>query len=129
MSFNATLLQPKVGHPTAAELYSAAGTDLDSLSTLEQLWAQWYLYIGDPVIATGLLSFLLHEVRDFFDPSPHSLVGHCFSLVRQILTVPFTFPPDRLYILAGAYHGSSSTQFHILENGNSNRYVLVPCPH
>lgn len=66
MSFNATLLAPKAVHPTAAELYGAAGTDFDTLSTLETWWAQWYLYFGDPVIATGLLSFLLHEVRSVF---------------------------------------------------------------
>jgi hypothetical protein len=63
MSFNATLLPPTVAHPTAAELYSAAGTDFDSLSTFEQWWVQWYLYFGDPIIATGLLSFTIHEVR------------------------------------------------------------------
>jgi len=62
MSFNATLLPPKNAHPTAAELYGAAGTDFDSLNTFERWWVQWYLYFGDPVIATGVLSFLLHEV-------------------------------------------------------------------
>jgi methylsterol monooxygenase len=68
MSFNATLLPPKVAHPTAAELYSAAGTDFDSLSTMEQWWVQWYLYFGDPIIATGLLSFIMHEVRLSYFP-------------------------------------------------------------
>lgn len=56
MSYNATL------HPTsAADLY--AGTDFSKLNWAENLWAQWYLWIGNPVIATGLMSFLLHEVR------------------------------------------------------------------
>jgi len=32
------------------------------LSVMEQWWAQWYIYIGDPVLATGIMSFLMHEV-------------------------------------------------------------------
>jgi methylsterol monooxygenase len=43
-----------------AELYS--GTDFTSLSWLEHQWVNWYVSIGNPVIATGLMSFLLHEV-------------------------------------------------------------------
>lgn len=43
-------------------LYSAA--DLENLSTLEGWWAWYFMRIGDPVIATGLLVFLLHEVRE-----------------------------------------------------------------
>lgn len=39
-----------------------AGTDFTSLNWLEQNWVQWYIWIGNPVIATGLMSFLLHEV-------------------------------------------------------------------
>jgi len=42
------------------ELY--AGTDFSSLSWLEQQWVAYYAYIGNPVIATGLMSFLIHEV-------------------------------------------------------------------
>jgi methylsterol monooxygenase len=38
------------------------GTDLSSLNWFEQQWAAWYIWIGTPVIATGLMSFLLHEV-------------------------------------------------------------------
>ena len=40
-----------------------ANTDFSKLSWLETQWAAWYLWIGNPVIATGLMSFLLHEVR------------------------------------------------------------------
>jgi len=47
-----------------AEVY--AGTDFSSLSWLEQQWVAWYVWIGNPVIATGLMSFLLHEVRFMF---------------------------------------------------------------
>lgn len=39
--------------------------DLFSLNWLERTWAAWYIYIGNPVIATGLMSFLLHEIVYF----------------------------------------------------------------
>jgi hypothetical protein len=54
---NATVLN------AAEQLYR--GTDFSSLSRLEQLWAAWYISIGNPIIATGLMSFILHEVRSF----------------------------------------------------------------
>jgi len=38
-----------------------AGTNFDSLSWAERKWVDWYLYWGNPVIATGVMSFLLHE--------------------------------------------------------------------
>jgi len=37
--------------------------DFSSLSWLEQQWVHWYVSIGNPVLATGLMSFTLHEVR------------------------------------------------------------------
>ncbi|TFK66065.1 C-4 methyl sterol oxidase [Pluteus cervinus] len=45
------------------QLYS--GTDYSSLSWLEQQWVAWYIWIDNPVIATGLMSFLLHELVYF----------------------------------------------------------------
>ena len=63
MSLNATFIPPKAVQPTSAELYARAGVDYASLSTVEQWWVDWYLWIVDPMIATGLMSFILHEVR------------------------------------------------------------------
>ncbi|KAJ7475113.1 hypothetical protein B0H11DRAFT_2034153 [Mycena galericulata] len=45
-------------------LYDAS-TDFTSLSWLEQQWVAWYIYIGNPVLATGLASFLMHEIVYF----------------------------------------------------------------
>ena len=72
MSFNATFVPPKAMLPTSAELYSRAGVDYSSLSTIEQWWVDWYLWIADPMIATGLMSFIMHEVRvsPFAIPEP-----------------------------------------------------------
>ncbi|ODO07199.1 methylsterol monooxygenase [Cryptococcus wingfieldii CBS 7118] len=41
------------------------GLDFTTLSWIERLWAQFYIFIGNPIIATGLLSFGLHEIVYF----------------------------------------------------------------
>lgn len=48
-----------------ADLYSTL--DFSSLSWFEKQWAAWYIMVGNPVLATGLMSFLLHEVRCVMD--------------------------------------------------------------
>jgi methylsterol monooxygenase len=52
--------------------------------------ANWYIYIGNPVIATGLMSFLLHEVS----PTP--------TAFSTSLPIPVTHPsePTLLTILS-----------------------------
>jgi len=47
----------------AADLYP--NTDFDGLNVVERLWVSWYVWIGNPVIATGLMSFILHEIVYF----------------------------------------------------------------
>ncbi|KAF9510473.1 hypothetical protein BS47DRAFT_1331664 [Hydnum rufescens UP504] len=59
MSSNATL------HASAAALYAQAGTEFSSLNWFEHLWVSWYLWLENPVIATGLMSFALHELVYF----------------------------------------------------------------
>lgn len=44
----------------AQDLYK--GVDASSLTFAEQWWVKWYLYWGNPVLATGIMSFLMHEV-------------------------------------------------------------------
>jgi len=55
MAFNGTV--PNVLN----ELYPGL-SDLSSLNWFEQQWVAWYVWIGNPIIATGLMSFLMHEV-------------------------------------------------------------------
>ena len=47
-------------YPPAEGLY--ANTDFSTLTWAEKQWAGWYILIENPIIATGLMSFLLHEV-------------------------------------------------------------------
>ena len=65
------LLNKKLGsvyHPMSLLLASSAfhelysGTDFSSLSWLEQQWAAWYTWVWNPVVATGVLAVVVHEV-------------------------------------------------------------------
>jgi hypothetical protein len=60
MSLNATVAGP---------FYQTVYADIDfsSLSWLEQQWVAWYVWIGNPIIATGLMAFLMHEVRILYN--------------------------------------------------------------
>lgn len=35
------------------------------LNYFEKLWAAWYAYMGNDVLATGIMSFLMHEIVYF----------------------------------------------------------------
>ena len=58
-NFNASALVPQA-EVQGADLY--AGQDLSGLNLLEKAWVNWYIWWGNPVIATGVMSFLMHEV-------------------------------------------------------------------
>lgn len=60
--------------PLTYDLY--ATTDVASLNILEKAWMNWYQYWGNPIIATGIMSFLLHEV------SSHIFTRICFVNTR-----------------------------------------------
>lgn len=99
-------------HPTAQQLYANAGTDFSNLTWLEAQWVAWYLWIGNPIIATGLASFLLHEVRVHPICSPNMFAN------------PNSF--DRLSTLAVASHGSSSTRRRTSGSGSFSPRRSLP---
>ncbi|KAF7328104.1 Methylsterol monooxygenase [Mycena sanguinolenta] len=57
---------------TSAAMYR--DVDFTSLPWLEQQWTAWYIYIGNPILATGLMSFLLHETIYFGRSIPWIIV-------------------------------------------------------
>lgn len=71
----------------APELYFA-NIDLNSLGWMEKQWATWYILIGNPIIATGLMSFLLHEVCPF----PHVRRRACVLTGRRLCTLAGVSP-------------------------------------
>jgi len=62
MSLNATFAGSS-SHHTASQLYASLNVDFTQLNWFERHWMAWYLWIGNPLIATGIASFILHEVR------------------------------------------------------------------
>ncbi|THU99901.1 hypothetical protein K435DRAFT_855270 [Dendrothele bispora CBS 962.96] len=80
MSFNATVAQPG----TYDTLYS--GVDSSSLNWAEQKWVAWYVYWGNPVIATGLLGFLMHKKVPSKVPTPEEQ----WECTKQVLFAHFT---------------------------------------
>jgi hypothetical protein len=72
MSFNTT------SFPFHHDLYP--GVDFSSFNWFEKQWAAWYIAIGDPIIATGLMSFIMHEVG-LFPSRLHSKINIFFFFV------------------------------------------------
>lgn len=48
--------------------------DLGGLTWLERTWVSYYIWMGNPILATGLLSFLVHEVIYFGRAIPWLIV-------------------------------------------------------
>ncbi|KAF8622159.1 hypothetical protein AX15_007277 [Amanita polypyramis BW_CC] len=61
MTFNATI----AASGTSLQNILYPGLDFSSLNWPEKQWVAWYIWIGNPIIATGLMSFLLHEIVYF----------------------------------------------------------------
>ncbi|KAI0288729.1 hypothetical protein BC826DRAFT_1107481 [Russula brevipes] len=97
MSLNATFVGPS-SHHTASQLYATLNIDFTQLNWFERQWMAWYIWIGNPLIATGIASFILHEVRS--SPS--------HTCEWKELTLIFRPRPS---ISVAAYRGSSLTRF------------------
>lgn len=85
--FNQTLTEfadSFTGNPIPASvLYQ--GLNTTNLSWMEKLWVDWYLYWGNPVIATGVMSFLLHEIVYFGRSIPWIIIDSMPSMRKYKL--------------------------------------------
>ena len=48
----------------------------DGLNYFERLWAAWYAFMGNDVLATGIMSFVMHEVVYFGRSLPWIVIDH-----------------------------------------------------
>ena len=66
MTYNTTLLAALADSPVTYWDYvqAVAATD-KSLNLFEQFWAAWYAYMQNDVLATGIMSFVMHETVYF----------------------------------------------------------------
>ena len=54
--------QLKTVNATTAQNDLYGAVDLTGVNWLERTWASYYIWMGNPVLATGLMSFVVHEV-------------------------------------------------------------------
>lgn len=120
----ADLATPHTNLPYGADLYS--GTDLSSLNFFEKAWMDWYIWIGNPVIATGLMSFLLHgECQARWRRRPHSPQPS----TAMLTSAPSPFPScQKPSTLDAPSLGSSSTRCPPCAS-TSCRKTRRPRPH
>lgn len=88
---------------------------LDNLSWLERTWAAYYIWMGNPTLATGLMSFMVHEVGSLFfhQHTPPNTGFYGMNANDQF----------RLCTLEELSHGLLSMRSHTLDSGSCNRYV------
>jgi len=53
-----------------------------SLNYLERLWLAWYTYMQNDVLATGIMSFVMHEVVYFGRSLPWIIID-CLPMFRR----------------------------------------------
>jgi methylsterol monooxygenase len=58
-------MSPNNTIPLSQLQLSYSTTDFSSLNWFEKQWAAWYIAIGNPIVATGLIGFLVHEIVYF----------------------------------------------------------------
>ena len=103
-------LQNLTASSASYELYR--GTDFSSLSWFEQQWAAWYIWVGNPVIATGMMAFIVHEV------SCRIWTSQCQPIHQWFF--------NRWFISVVVFHGLSLIQCHTSDDGSCN---LTRCLH
>jgi methylsterol monooxygenase len=60
----ADVMLPHTQNPYWHEFHEITKYNLQ-LNIFERLWAAWYAFMGNDVLATGLMSFTMHEVVYF----------------------------------------------------------------
>lgn len=58
---NATTFIAAASKPVDFDMYP--GVNVAALNIFERAWMNWYEYWGNPILATGIMSFVMHEVR------------------------------------------------------------------
>lgn len=99
--FNATQLSTiaySLIHEEENPLHHYSTLDFSSLSWAEKKWAAWYIWVGNPVIATGLMSFVMHEVGRGASNKMLFQTDGTFSLacVLRSLCAMDDYRPDRI---------------------------------
>jgi methylsterol monooxygenase len=68
---------------TQNELYG--DLNMDHLNWLERKWASYYIWMGNALLATGVMSFVMHEVGYIRRRVDIELIVRSFTLVELFL--------------------------------------------
>jgi methylsterol monooxygenase len=68
---------------TQNELYG--DLNMDHLNWLERKWASYYIWMGNALLATGVMSFVMHEVGYIRRRVEIELIVRSFTLVELFL--------------------------------------------
>ncbi|GMM36004.1 methylsterol monooxygenase [Saccharomycopsis crataegensis] len=79
---------------TFTSIYQEISSSQTQLHFLERLWASWYVYMKNDVLATGLMFFLLHEIMYFGRCLPWYIIDK-FGLFRKYKIQPTVIPTDK----------------------------------
>jgi len=73
-----------------------------SLNYFEKMWLAWYIYMQNDVLATGIMSFVMHEVVYFGRSLPWIIID-CLPMFRKykIQNVCLTTEPESKLELTG----------------------------
>ncbi|KAI5478209.1 hypothetical protein MNV49_005376 [Pseudohyphozyma bogoriensis] len=112
---NSSLPLPSV--PLSPLYASLPSSTLSTLTTPEKLWVTWYSLFDNPVLATGIMSFLMHEVVyfgrcipwlvieniKFFDkyrlqPGKTPTAKQQWECTKKVLAIHFTVELPQIYL-------------------------------
>ena len=86
MSRNSTTTFPFAGQPAHIDTYWGQFEEISkynlSLNYFEKLWLAWYLYMQNDVLATGIMSFVMHEMVYFGRSLPWIIID-CLPMFRK----------------------------------------------
>ncbi|ODV85926.1 hypothetical protein CANARDRAFT_7287 [[Candida] arabinofermentans NRRL YB-2248] len=91
--FNSTTLN-NVNAPSFGQIVSNIFETQKQLNIIEKLWASWYTYMQNDILATGLLFFLTHELTYFGRCLPWYLIDK-IPYFRRWKIQPSYIPSDK----------------------------------
>lgn len=86
LSRNSTTAFPFAGQSAHIDTYWGQFEEISkynlSLNYFEKLWLAWYMYMQNDVLATGIMSFVMHEVVYFGRSLPWIIID-CLPIFRK----------------------------------------------
>ncbi|OUM54956.1 hypothetical protein BVG19_g4417 [[Candida] boidinii] len=92
--FNSTITSSIGDSPSLFQVVEKVFETQQQLNILEKLWASWYLYMQNDILATGLLFFLTHELMYFGRCLPWYIIDK-MPYFRKWKIQPSYIPTDK----------------------------------